>query len=66
MCRSGLYKVPSEGGGGFSKFAGEDYQVVKRERENQDCGKELNVKKRKGKNYHLSYYIKAVGKKIKS
>ena len=48
---TGVYKVPySPGGGG---------------REYHDCGEEYNVKKGKGKQYHLPYNIKAVGKNIK-
>ena len=50
---------------GFIKFktVGEEYQVVKRGREYRACGEEYNVGK--GKQYHLLYNIKAVGKNIK-
>ena len=55
--------------GKFIKSVGEElleYQVVKSGRENHGCGEEYNVeKKRKGKQYHLPYTIKAVGKIIK-
>ena len=50
----------------FIKSVVEEYQVVKRERKYHGCGEEYNVdKKRKGKQYHLSYNIKAVCKNIK-
>ena len=50
----------------FIKSIREKYQVVKRGREYHGCGEEYNVeKKRKGKQYHLSYNIWAFGKNIK-
>ena len=50
----------------FTRSLGEEYQVVKREREYHGCWVENNVKKKaKGNLYHLPYDIKAVGKNIK-
>ena len=57
---------PTLGGREFIKSAGEEYQVVKRGREYYGCGEKYNVDKfGKGKQYHLSYNIEAVGKNIK-
>ena len=38
---------------------------MEREREYQGCGDEYNAEKGKGKQYHLPYNIKALGKNIK-
>ena len=45
------------------KFVWEEYQNVKRGREYHGCGEVY--KHRKGKQYHLPYDIKAVGKNTK-
>ena len=47
----------------FVKSVGEEYQVVKRGRENHGCREKCNVGK--GKQYHLPFDIEAVEKHIK-
>ena len=62
-----MYKVPHPpppGGKSLSNPLGEEFQVVKKEREfNGLLGRISRGKKGKGKQYHLFYDIRAVGKR---
>ena len=60
-----MYKVttpPPRAVWKFIQIFWEEYQVVKRGREYHGCGEEYNVEKEgKGKQYHITLNIEAVG-----
>ena len=68
MCRSPIISLPHslhQGVYGDLKSDGEEYQVVKWEREYHGCWESLMWIREKGDKFHLLHNIKVVGKNNK-